>query len=93
MHACYFFLPSKERKTLGRGCCRLETTLERRERARRESAIADTRGGLANPSGLPMTAPLRNPDQSPLSCWRCLKEKKIFSTLYFCLFSYLSDHC
>lgn len=62
----FFFLPSKERKTLGRGCGRLETPVERRERARRESAIADTRGGLANPSGLPMTAPLRNSDHSPL---------------------------
>lgn len=66
MHACYFFLPSKERKTLGMGCGRLETPVERRERARRESAIADTRGGLANPSGLPMTGPLRNHHRSLL---------------------------
>ncbi|KAJ4924577.1 hypothetical protein JOQ06_003531 [Pogonophryne albipinna] len=50
---------SGERKTLGSGWGRLEIPVERRERAR--SAIANTRGGLANPSGLLMTAPLRNP--------------------------------
>ena len=59
-----FFLPSKERKTLGSGWGRLQTPVETSERAR--SATANTRGGLANPSGLPMTAPLRNPDRSPL---------------------------
>lgn len=40
--------------------------VQSKERARRENAIADTRGGLASPSGLPITAPLRNRDQSPL---------------------------
>lgn len=65
-HVCCF-LPSKERKTLGRGCGRLETPAERRETVKRESTIASTRGGPANPSGLPMTTPLRNHHQSLLS--------------------------
>lgn len=51
-----FDLPSNERKTLGRGCGRLETPAERTQRARRESATADASGGPAGPSGLPMTA-------------------------------------
>lgn len=40
--------------------------MQRKKRARRENAMADTRGGLANPSGLPITAPLRNQSQSLL---------------------------
>lgn len=52
--ACYFFLPSKERKTLGSGCGRLQTPVERRERAR--SAEANSGGGLADPPGLLMAA-------------------------------------
>lgn len=82
-HVCYYFLPSKERKTLGRGCGRLKTPVERRERARRESATADTRGGLANPSGLPMTALLRNYDQSPLPVggWEKNRDFELFPHL------------
>lgn len=56
-----FVLPSKERKTLGRGCWRQDAPVERRERARRASAIAGTRRGLADPSGPPMS---RNQEQS-----------------------------
>lgn len=74
-----FFLPSKERKTLGRGCGRLETPVQRKERARKENAMADTRGGLANPSGLPITAPLRNQSQSPLLLERGFGEKIVNS--------------
>lgn len=73
-HVCCF-LPSKERKTLGRGCGRLETPVERNETARRESTTANTRGGLANPSSLPMTTPLRNHDQSPQSVGGGLERK------------------
>ena len=62
-----FFLPSNVRKTLGRGWGRQETSVGRSETARRERTTADTRGGLAFTSGLPMTAPpLRNYDRSPL---------------------------
>lgn len=52
--------------------------MERKESARRESAIADTRGGLANPSGLPMTALLRNHVQSLLPVVGIWKEKQGF---------------
>lgn len=48
------FLPSNERKTLGRGWGRLDTPTQRRERARRASDIA-------NASGAPMVAPPLEP--------------------------------
>lgn len=76
---CDFFyvLPSKDRETLGTGCGRLETPVEtKRQRARRESSMVDTRGGLANPSGLPMTAPLRIDDWSLLSEGQKKKKEK-----------------
>lgn len=73
----FFVLPSKDRETLGTGCGRLETPVEtKRQRARRESSMVDTRGGLANPSGLPMTAPLRIDDWSLLSEGQKKKKEK-----------------
>lgn len=47
-------LPSKERKTLGKGCWRLNVPAESNDRARRQSPMPDTRGSLADPSGLPI---------------------------------------
>ncbi|TNN68769.1 hypothetical protein EYF80_020957 [Liparis tanakae] len=62
---CYPFLPSKERKTLGSGCGRPRTPVEKRERDR--SADANSRGAppAADPSGLPMAA--RTPDRHPIT--------------------------
>ena len=47
-------LPSKERKTLGRGGVRLEMQGRRESQRRRQAALGSTKGGLAGPSGRPM---------------------------------------